>query len=161
MDEVFEQAQRWAQFWTDMASRTAAAPGVEPNGSPTEVTRQARAAAFRAMSEAAERFMRSPQFLAAMKQNLEAALTTREQFNELFTRMHHATQGVARQDVDNLLLAIQHQETRLIGRLDELYQRLDAIEARLDALAAVKGGTAEAPPASAKKPDKGKGPRRR
>ena len=78
--------------------------------------------------------MRSPQFLEAMKQSMDQAVSFRKQMNDMLTGMQHNLQGVARQDIDSLMLTVRHMETRVLESMDEIGSRLESISRRLDAL---------------------------
>lgn len=134
MNPVFEQAQRFTEMWTDFATKMATTGlSVEPDAPPPDATRQVRGAIFRAMSEWADQFLRSPEFLQMVKQGFDRSMDFRQQMNDMLTTVQHNFQGVARQDVDNLLMAVHHLETRLLDRVEQLSSRLDEIEKRLPA----------------------------
>jgi hypothetical protein len=135
MESVFDQAQRFAGVWMEYASRMQQAGMMfDPSKAPPDVARQMRSMAFSAMSQYAEQFMRSPEFLEAMKQSLDGAITFRKQINDFLTEMQHNAQGVARQDVDSLMVTMRHIETRVLDAVDRVATRLEEISARLDAL---------------------------
>lgn len=134
MNPWMEQARQFTEMWTDMASKMAsAATGYEPGASPPDAARQVRSAMFRSMSQFAEQFMRWPQFLTSMRQSIDTAATMQKQINDMMTAMRHNTQGVARDDIDSVLQSIEHLETRLLDRLDELSDRLDVLSRKLAA----------------------------
>jgi hypothetical protein len=135
MDSGFEQAQRFAGLWMDYAQKMMqAGMTYDPSKAPPEVARQMRSMAFAAMAQYAEQFMRSPEFLEAMKQSLDAAVTFRQQINEFLTSAQHSVQGVARADVDSLMLNLKHTETRVLDVMSQINAKLDALTARMDAL---------------------------
>jgi Zn-dependent M32 family carboxypeptidase len=129
MNQVFNQAQRMMEMWTDMATRMATAVmSVTPDAGTPQMAREVRSAVLGALSENAEQFMRSPQFLEFAKQSLDSNIQLREQLNDFLTKIHHELQGVARQDVDNVLAAIHQMERRLLDRLDTLEARIQHLE---------------------------------
>jgi hypothetical protein len=132
-DSPFDPFHHYANAWAQMMS--AMAPGAAPSdssvGAPPQIARQMRSLMFATMARSAEQFMRSPQFLEGMKQMLDAAITSRQQMNNWLTTMQHSAQAVARQDVDSLMLAIRHIETRLLDSMTRLEARLDELEKRL------------------------------
>jgi len=137
MDSMFDQAQRFTEMWADLAARMAGSGlAFNPDTPPPDAARQFRAAAFQTLGQHADQFMRSPQFLEMMKQSLEAAITFREQMNAMLTQGRHATEGIARQDVDSVLVSVRHLETRILDGLETLTGRVDAVAQRLDALEA-------------------------
>ncbi len=115
------------RMWMDMFSKM---PG--GNGSaetfPTDAARQMRDNYLQSLSRQSEEFMRSPQFLDMMKQSTDAAIAFRQQVNEMLVRTHHALGGVAKPDVDGLLMAVRRCETRVLDKLDELSARIETLE---------------------------------
>ena len=84
-------------------------------------------AMLQAMEQYCAEYMRSPQFLEAMKKGLDASIGARQQLNDFWVRAHHELQGVARQDIDFVMQNVRHLETRMLDRMDELASRLDRI----------------------------------
>ncbi len=152
---VYETMDAFTRMWGDFAMKMmTAGMAVSPGSAPPDAARQVRGAMFKAMSEQCEQFMRSPAFLEMMKQSMDAAVTLRTQVNEFLNRAHHEAQGVARDDVDNLMLTIRHFESRVLDRLEELERRIDALSAGAGR-AQPKPRTQESPrPQKAQKPQK-------
>jgi small-conductance mechanosensitive channel len=147
MESPFDQTQRFASVWMDYAAKMSqAGMTFDPAKAPPEVARQMRSMMFTSMAQYAEEFMRSPQFLEAMKQSMDAAVAFRKQMNDFLTTVQHNAQGVARQDIDSLMLNLRHSETRLLEAIEQIGERIDSIGQRLDALenppqpAVVSGG---------------------
>jgi hypothetical protein len=138
----FQQAQQMGQLWLDMCSRMGSMiNSVQPGAPPTEAARQLRGAAFKNMAEQAEQFMRSEQFLDAMKQCLDRTLETQKQYQAFMTNLRHATEGVAAQDVQAVMVLMRQMESRVLDRLDDVTHQLDRLSDRLDR---VDGGGGEA-----------------
>jgi hypothetical protein len=131
----FEAAQQmgnlWMEYFTKMATASMA---VRPGDPPTDAARSIRDATFAAMGQQADKFMRTPEFLAMVKQSLDASIAFRKQLNDLFTQAHHSVQGVAIEDVNGLNASIRRLETRILGRIEDLCDRLDNVSTRLEAL---------------------------
>jgi len=135
MESPFDQAQRWTSVWINYANKMSQAGMMfDPAKAPPEVARQMRSMTFSSMSQYAEQFMRSPEFLTAMKQSLDTAIAFRKQMNDFLTTMQHNVQGVARQDVDSLMVTMRHVESRALDSMAAITQKLDAILQRLDEL---------------------------
>lgn len=123
----------FTRMWADFAGKMAMSGlSFAPDATAPEAARQIRNSIFEAMTHYCDEYMRSPQFLEAMKQSLDATMLARQQFNAFLTRMHHEMQGTAREDIDALMLTIRHVETRVLDRMDELTVRLDELTRRLD-----------------------------
>ncbi len=78
--------------------------------------------------------MRSPQFLESMKQWMENAVTFRKMSAEFLAKVRNEFQAPSRDDVDTVMLAIRHLETRLLDRID-------GISADIAALKSTKGSS--------------------
>jgi hypothetical protein len=130
-----EPSQDFTTLWMEAATKMAQAGMMfDPSKAPPELARQMRSMTFSAMAGYVEEFLRSPQFLSAMKQSIDTAVTFRKQLNDMLTTMQHNVQGVARQDVDSLMLTMRHIETRLLDSIEQIGDRLDQIVQRLEAL---------------------------
>lgn len=117
----------FTKFWTDYMSRLGAAGiSTPPMPSPSEASRQMQRMMFDAMAKYADDFMRSPQFLEAMKQSLDNALAFRRQIDEFLTNALHATQTPSRSDVDELVALVRNVEERILDRVEALERRLEA-----------------------------------
>lgn len=116
----------FTKFWTDYMSRLGAA-GMPTPAMPdsSEATRQMQRMMFEAMAKYADEFMRSPQYLEAMKQSLDNALAFRRQIDEFLTKALHASQSPARSDVDQLVALVRNVEERILERVDALERRID------------------------------------
>lgn len=132
-DRMAEQTAVFTRMWADFASKMASAGfGFKPDAPPPEAARQMRDMALQAMSSYAEEFMRSPQFLEAMKQSMDSAIAFRKQMNDFLTRANHEMQLTAREDVDTMMQAMRHVETRLLDRMEQLADRIDALAEQID-----------------------------
>lgn len=135
MDNYFDQAQRFGQMWLDFMMRSMqAATGMTPQTPPLEAMRQVRTAMLGAMSQAAEQWMRSPQFLDLMKQSMDGALSYWQQLSGVLTQARHATQGVAHEDVDALMVSVRHLEQRLLDRMEEMSDRVEELSRDMEQL---------------------------
>jgi hypothetical protein len=135
MNPQFEQAQQLGNLWMEMATKMMSAGiSTDPETPPPEAARRLRDASLDVMGQQADKYMRTPQFLEMIKQSLDGQIAFRKQLNEFFTQAHHGVQGVAKQDVEDLLLSIRHMETRVLDRVEGLCDRLEQLSRRLEAL---------------------------
>jgi phosphate uptake regulator len=135
MNAGFEQAQLITNAWMQMAVRMmSVGMTMTPDQPPSESQRQMRDATLSVMGEQTDAYLRSPPFLGMMKQSLDASIAVKRQLNELFTQAQHSVEGVARQDVDTLLLSVSHMERRVLDRIENLCERLETVSRRLDAM---------------------------
>jgi hypothetical protein len=135
----FEQAAVFQKIWMETMSKTVqAAFSATPESVPPEILKQMRNGIFEALAKSWEEFMRSPQFLEAVKQMMDNAIAFKKLTNEMLTKAHHEMQGPARTDIDSILLSVRHLETRVIDRMDKLGAQLAELGQRLGQLE--KGG---------------------
>ena len=117
----------FSQFWTDMMGRMGA-PGGESSASSDDWMKQMRKPFLDAMSRQAEEFMRSEQFLTAMKQSMDNALSAKQQVNQYLTKTLQDFQMPSSSDVDNIVLVMRAMEQRIVGKLDNLAERIERLE---------------------------------
>lgn len=140
MDMPIPDFQQLTRMWLDFVSRMAsAAANTTTDSIPSDMARHMRDSYLQALGQYTEEFMRSPQFLDMMKQSTDAAITFRQQANDLLAQAHHAVGSIARPDVDSLLQAVRRCETRVLDRLDEMSARIDDLERELKAVKAAPG----------------------
>lgn len=132
-DKAFEQASAFQKIWMETFTKMASAGlSFSPESAPPELLRQMRSGIFQALSKSWEEFMRTPQFLESMKTMMENAIAFRKMSNDLLTGAHHAIQGTARKDIDDLMQAIHHLETRVVNHVEDISTRLDKLEQKLN-----------------------------
>lgn len=135
-EKTFEQAAAFQKIWLETFNKMAQAGfSFSPDAAPPEFLRQMRSGIFQALSRSWEEFMRSPQFLDSVKMMMENAIAFRQMSNELLTQARHSVQGPARSDIDDLMQAIHHLETRILDRVEELSNRLNVLENKLNSSA--------------------------
>ena len=129
----FEQAAAFQKIWMDSISKTTqAAFSATPDSIPPETLKQMRNGIFEALAKSWEQFMRSPQFLEAVKQMMDNAVAFKKMTSDVLTKAHHEMQGAARTDIDSMLAAVRHLESRVVDRMDELSAQLTDLKARLE-----------------------------
>jgi hypothetical protein len=145
-DQFSEQAAAFQKVWTDSMSKMAqAAFTFTPENAPDETIRQIRSGIFQALSHSWEEFMRSPQFLEGMKQWMDSAMNFRKMTNDFLAKARQEMQEPSRDDLDGVLVALRHLETRILDRMEELAAGVEEMKERL---AAVEGDKRPAPSAS-------------
>src|SRR4029453_11755979 len=113
----FEQVAAFQKIWMESMSKIAqAAFSATPESVPPEILKQMRNGIFEALAKSWEEFMRSPQFLEAVKRMMDNAIAFKKLTSDLLTKAHHEMQGTARSDIDAVLLAMRHLESRVIDR---------------------------------------------
>jgi hypothetical protein len=149
-------------FWRDVWARGAAAmpnmpnmggmgtipgmgamPGMDPAAAAAfmspEVMRRMQSSFFEAMAQYADQYMRSPQFLEAMKRSMDQALQFKRQMDDfLKSNMANAFETASGGANTEILGAIRQSSAQLQAHLDAHLSRLEARVANLEQ--AVAGG---------------------
>jgi hypothetical protein len=116
-----QEAAAFQKIWMETMSKLAqSAFTFSPNSPPPEIMKQIRSGIFQALATSWEDFMRSPQFLEGMRQNMENAIAFRKMTNEFLGRARTEMQAPSKTDIDTVMLNVRHMEKRLLDRLDEL-----------------------------------------
>ncbi len=116
------------RFWTDMMGRMAATGMSTPPAS-GEMFEQMRSAFLDVLSKHTDDFLRSEQFLSALKQSMDSGLAFRRQMNDMLTRSLETLQMPTSTDVEEVIQLVRNMEQRIGGRLDEIDERLARLEA--------------------------------
>ncbi len=143
-----------ARMWLDAASGVMEAfqAWAGPTASP-EAVRKARATLLDSWSNLWEQYLRTPAFLDSAKQGIARSIDFRKQLREQLDRVQREFRVVGRQDVDELILALERMERHVLDQLDEISARLDALSARLDALGEKAAKPQAAPEAEPARPN--------
>lgn len=142
-------AEQWSAFqkiWTDTFTKMMQVGFTfSPDAAPPEILKQMRSGIFQALSQSWNEFLRSPQFLEATKQWMDSAIAFRKMSSDFLTKARHEGQATAREDVDAVMLAMRHMETRILDRVEKLAEQIDELNQRVDAQAGGKGEEASRP----------------
>jgi hypothetical protein len=124
-DQVASFQKVWLETVTKMMQ---VAFTVTPDSLPPEAFRHMRAGVFRTLAESWDEFLRSPQFLEAMKQSMEQTVTLRKMSNEFLGKLRHEMQAPSRDDIDTVMLTVRHMEKRLLDRMEELSSQVSELK---------------------------------
>ena len=128
-EQFAEQATAFQKIWTESMSKLMqTAFTFSPNSPPPEVMKQIRSGLFDALAKSWEEFMRSPQFLDSMKQWMENAVSFRKMNNDFIAKVRNEMQAPSREDMDSVMLAVRHMETRILDRVEELSTQVQALK---------------------------------
>jgi len=148
-DNVNEQMEKFQKIWMETFSRMSqSAFTFSPESAPPEMLRQMRSGIFQALAQSWDEYLRSPQFMEGMKQWMDSAIFFRKMTDDLLTKARHETQDIAREDIDSIMLAVRHMETRILDRMEELSARIDKVSEQVEL--AGPNGAIKAKPAAAK-----------
>lgn len=141
-------------FWTDLMGQMATV-GFTPPAMRPDMTDQMRKAFFSVLSNHAEEFMRSEQFLAAMKQSMDNALAFKQQMNQFFQQNLRGFNMPSSADADHVALLVRGMEDRVMEKLDDLDIRLGKLESSRNGSASADKSTGGKTP-TGNKPKKGR-----
>lgn len=134
-----------------------------PESAPPEFLRQMRAGLLQALSQSWEQFLRSPQFMEGTRQWMDQAIAFRKLSSDFFNKVRHETQAPSREDIDSVMLAVRHMETRILDRVEDLAAQVTELKKQLDEDPANDGGAKATKAAAANKPTRrrSRNPRRK
>lgn len=116
------------KFWQDAFARMPAGsfmPGQTPNA---DTVASMRKAFFDALAKACDEYMRSPQFLDAMKQSMDQSLAFRKQVNQFLSSTLQGMQMTTQEDMSEVLKTLRAIETGLQHRFEEISARVERLE---------------------------------
>jgi hypothetical protein len=124
-----EQSAAFQKIWLESMSKLMqAAFTFTPNSAPPELLRQIRSGILQALAESWNEFLRSPQFQEGMKQWMDSAVAFRKMSNDFMGKVRKEMQAPSRDDIDAVMLAVRHMETRILDRLEELTKQLNEFQ---------------------------------
>ena len=128
-DGTHQTAEQWAAFqqiWGETFSKLMQLGFTfSPESAPPEFMRQMRSGIFQALGQSWEHFLRSPQFMEGIKQHMDNAIAFRKMSGDFFSKVRHETQSTSRDDIDAVMLAVRHMETRILDRVERLAEKID------------------------------------
>lgn len=123
----------WRDLWTRVAAAGQSAPGMNAGAAAPFMTPEAvkkmQAAFYDAMAQYAEQYMRSPQFLEAMKKSMDQAMALRRQMDGFLKQnMATAFDTASGGSHAEILTAIRQSAAQTQEKLDRIEQRVAALE---------------------------------
>lgn len=127
-----EQAAAFQKMWMDSMSKLGqTAFTFTPESPPEETIQEIRRGILKALAHSWEEFLRSPQFLESMKQWMDQAISFRTMTNDFLSKVRHESQEPTQRDIDSILQALRHLETRVLNRVEEVAEEVDSLKANL------------------------------
>jgi hypothetical protein len=127
----------WTDTWSKMWGAGMAQAG---DGGGPDAFRQVRSAMLSAWGDYFNRFMRSPEFLEALKQMMDVNVACRRKANDLLGQMQDNLQMASRQDVDQMMRTMRHLEHRLMDGIERISCEQERLGQRLEALEKAQHG---------------------
>jgi hypothetical protein len=146
----------WGRMATTMPGGTPGGMGAMPGGLPgmpagmnpadpstwmpsPDAVKRMQSAFLDAMANFAEQYMRSPQFLEAMRKSMDQGLQLRQQMEQFMkTNMSTAFDAASGGSSSDVIAAIRELESRLGSKLNDLSERISNLEGDEDGKAAAK-----------------------
>ena len=130
---ALEQATLFQKLWMDSATKmTGVWAQFSPTSPPIDEARKLRSGMLKVFGESCEEFMRTPQFMEAMKTSLNAALDLRRMARSGMDQIHDVFETTDKEDLDGVLLAIRHVERRILDRLESVDERVENLDERME-----------------------------
>lgn len=126
MSHMVEQLAAFQKIWGETFGKLMQLGFTfSPESAPPEFLRQMRSGIFEALGQSWEHFLRSPQFMEGTKQQMDQAIAFRKMSNDFYTKVRHETQAASRDDIDAVMLAVRHMETRILDRIEKMAVQMD------------------------------------
>src|SRR5215471_12601764 len=133
MNKYFDQVAAFQKLWMDSFANMAGVwSQFSPGSPPSDEMRKMRGGMLQVLAETWDQYMRTPQFMEMMKASLNGALDLKRLARDGMNRVHEQFENPAKQDIDDVLLAIRHVERRLLDRLEGLDDRVANLNEKID-----------------------------
>jgi hypothetical protein len=130
-ETTLDQTEAFQKIWLESMSKLMQTAFTFGQGSPPpEILRQIRSGILQALAQSWDEFLRSPQFLEGTKQWMDQAIAFRKTSNDFMAHVRNEFQSTSRDDIDTVLLAVQHMEQRVLDRVEELSAKVDSLRER-------------------------------
>lgn len=162
MSDQRPAADPFSSFWNEFMSRVGI-DGSQPGGSPpggapaggganpafSDAAKQMQRIFFDTMAKYAEDFMRSEQFLTAMKKTMDQSLQMKRLMDDFLVKAQRGMQAPVQADVDDIASLMRAIEGRVLNRLDALEEKVAAVEESQRSGRSVKTSPTKRPSAAA------------
>ena len=139
MEESFEntikQAAAFQKMWMDsVTGMTRVWSEYSPQKPPPEELKKVRQGVLQVITKTWEDYMRSPEFLKAMRDTMNNSIQWQKWNKENSRKFHKAVGGASKEDMEGVMIAIQHVERRVLDCLDDMQANVSKVQAELDGL---------------------------
>ena len=134
-ENTFKQATAFQKMWMESMSGMARVwSEYSPQNPPPDELKKVRQGVLRAISQSWEDYMRSPEFLHSMRETMNNSIQWQKWTKENSRKFHQATGGASKDDMQGVMVAIQHVERRVLDCLDEMQAKVNNMQAELDGM---------------------------
>jgi hypothetical protein len=142
--ESFKQASAFQKMWMDsMAGMTRVWSDYSPNNPPPDELKKIRNGVLKSISQTWEEYMRTPEFMKAMRDTMNNSVQWQKMAKENTNKMHTALGSATKDDVQGIMVALQHVERRVLDGLDEMKARVASMQKDLDGIQTESGKALE------------------
>lgn len=134
-ENTFKQAAAFQKMWMDSVSgMTRVWSEYSPEKPPPDELKKVRQGMLRSISQSWEAYMRSPEFLQAMRETMNNSIQWQKWTKENSRKFHQAAGSASKDDMQGVMVAIQHVERRVLDCLDEMQTKVNSMQVELDGI---------------------------
>lgn len=139
MEETFEntikQAAAFQKMWMDsMTGMTRVWSEYSPQNPPPDELKKVRQGVLKVISRTWEDYMRSPEFLDAMRDTMNNSIRWQKWSKDNSRKFHQTMGSASKDDMQGVMVAIQHVERRVLDCLDEMQTQVNKMQAEMDGM---------------------------
>jgi TolA-binding protein len=133
--ESFKQASAFQKMWMDsMSGMTRIWNDYSPQNPPPEELKKVRNGVLKAISQTWEEYMRTPEFMSAMRDPMNNSNQWQKWAKENANKVHSAMGSSTKDDIQGIMVALQHVERRVLDGLDEMQGKLASMQKDVDSI---------------------------
>jgi len=123
------------QAWSDLAARTMqAAVEFRPESSPIEAGREVRSAMFKAWADAWDQYVRTPEFLGAIRASLAMGAQWRKLWVDFFSQWQQSLAGSGGAGAGQWTSAAELGQSQILAVLETMTHQLKHLGERIEAM---------------------------
>lgn len=131
--ESLKQAAAFQKMWMDSMSGMARVwSDYSPNNPPPDELKKMRNGVLQVVSQTWDEYMRSPEFMQAMRDNLNNSMQWQKWAKDNANKVQSAMGSATKVDMEGVLVAIQHVERRVLDCLDDMQSKLQGVQKEIE-----------------------------
>jgi len=134
-EKTVKQAAAFQKMWMDsMTGITQVWTDYSPQEPPPGELKKARQGVLKVVSKAWEEYMRSPEFLEAMRDTMNNSVQWQKWAKENSKKIHQAAGTASKEDMQGVMIAVQHVERRVLDCLDDMQSKVANMQSEIDSI---------------------------
>ena len=134
-EKNFKQAAAFQKMWMDsMSGMTRVWSEYSPQNPPPDELKKVRNGVLRAVSQSWDDYMRSPEFLETMRDTMNNSIQWKKWTKENSSKFHAAMGSASKEDMQGVMVAVQHVERRVLDSLDEMRSKVAGMKSELEGI---------------------------